>query len=302
MQGGGTYTTSSTSLQDLHRRVEKLLQGHSSSMSPTSSCSTSSQQLAGISEGGAGSNPALQAPNSASTSGAHSQSSLDNLGGASSASSSNQHLNQVNTGSLENMLDLTDAISSSPYLRRVASGELLQQRNPPALQTTLSAGTSPLPSPPVSPLDVAPPPPSYEQHLRQRMTTTDGSSSDGQTGSSMPTYAQPDAHPLLNLNRTFTGTNNSGLTTHVPGSYRSGKHIPSQLPPIDSTEALLKSRGLLHDNLDTPLSNPPLSPISESSSGVCNTLSGVNTRSVSAAVSDESVAGDSGVFEVSIKR
>ena len=45
--------------------------------------------------------------------------------------------------------------------------------------------------------------------------------------------------------------------------------------------------------------NPPLSPISESSSGVCHTPSGVNTRSVSAAVSDESMAGDSGVFEPS---
>ncbi|XP_076467518.1 protein WWC2-like isoform X2 [Babylonia areolata] len=50
------------------------------------------------------------------------------------------------------------------------------------------------------------------------------------------------------------------------------------------------------------LSNPPLSPISESSSGVGNNLSGGNTRSVSAAVSDESVAGDSGVFEASVKR
>lgn len=48
--------------------------------------------------------------------------------------------------------------------------------------------------------------------------------------------------------------------------------------------------------------NPPLSPISESSSGVGNNLSGGNTRSVSAAVSDESVAGDSGVFEASVKR
>ena len=53
--------------------------------------------------------------------------------------------------------------------------------------------------------------------------------------------------------------------------------------------------------------NPPLSPISESSSGVCHTASGVNTRSVSAAVSDESMTrdsgesmtGDSGVFEPS---
>ena len=55
------------------------------------------------------------------------------------------------------------------------------------------------------------------------------------------------------------------------------------------------------DSVDVA-SNPPLSPISESSSGVGNNLSGGNTRTVSAAVSDESVAGDSGVFEASVKR
>jgi len=45
---------------------------------------------------------------------------------------------------------------------------------------------------------------------------------------------------------------------------------------------------------------PPLSPISESSSGVCNNL---YTRSVSAAVSDESMTGsDSGVFETNAAR
>lgn len=55
------------------------------------------------------------------------------------------------------------------------------------------------------------------------------------------------------------------------------------------------------DSVDVS-SNPPLSPISESSSGVGNNLSGGNTRSVSAAVSDESVAGDSGVFEATVKR
>lgn len=58
----------------------------------------------------------------------------------------------------------------------------------------------------------------------------------------------------------------------------------------------------LAQNVLEPAPNPPLSPISESSSGVGNNLSGGNTRSVSAAVSDESVAGDSGVFEASVKR
>ncbi|PVD34256.1 hypothetical protein C0Q70_05524 [Pomacea canaliculata] len=64
------------------------------------------------------------------------------------------------------------------------------------------------------------------------------------------------------------------------------------------------SRRMLVGSVDTmdALSNPPLSPISESSSGVGNNLSGGNTCSVSAAVSDESVAGDSGVFEGTVKR
>lgn len=51
---------------------------------------------------------------------------------------------------------------------------------------------------------------------------------------------------------------------------------------------------------------PPLSPISETPppTGIRSraSSSGTNTRSVSAAVSDESVAGDSGVFEASNKR
>ena len=53
-----------------------------------------------------------------------------------------------------------------------------------------------------------------------------------------------------------------------------------------------------------PPEPPPLSPISETSSGVCHQLSspGGGTRSVSAAVSDDSVAGDSGVFEAAVNR
>ena len=47
----------------------------------------------------------------------------------------------------------------------------------------------------------------------------------------------------------------------------------------------------------------PLSPISEWTDDRKTTLSlSTNTRSVSAAVSDESVAGDSGVFEASHKK
>ena len=47
----------------------------------------------------------------------------------------------------------------------------------------------------------------------------------------------------------------------------------------------------------------PLSPISETNTDDRKTTgSGSNARSVSAAVSDESVAGDSGVFEASHKK
>lgn len=57
--------------------------------------------------------------------------------------------------------------------------------------------------------------------------------------------------------------------------------------------------------LGRPL-EPPLSPISETPppTGIRSraSSSGTNTRSVSAAVSDESVAGDSGVFEASNRR
>lgn len=51
------------------------------------------------------------------------------------------------------------------------------------------------------------------------------------------------------------------------------------------------------------ISNPPLSPISESSSGVCNVLYyNSNTHSVSAAMSDDSITGgsDSGVSESNV--
>ncbi|XP_070553644.1 protein KIBRA-like isoform X1 [Ptychodera flava] len=60
------------------------------------------------------------------------------------------------------------------------------------------------------------------------------------------------------------------------------------------------------NNVDYTLdyANQPLSPISEGMPGVVSvgSQSNGNTRSVSAAISDESVAGDSGVYEAAIKR
>ena len=199
MQGIG-YQVTNTSLQDLYRRVENLLQGHSSSISPSSSVSASSQQ--GINAlTGSGNHP-LPVTSSASTSGAHSQSSLDNVG---SNASSNTQLNKAMGGSLENMAELNAVLSSSPYLRRVVDHP--HPHPHPHLPT--SSGASPVPSPPISPHGLAPPPPppSYEQHVRQRLmgeeqtpptTTSHGLiTNDNQYH---PPHAHQNAHALL-INR-----------------------------------------------------------------------------------------------------
>lgn len=82
----------------------------------------------------------------------------------------------------------------------------------------------------------------------------------------------------------------------LPNTSNETLRVTNSSPPLAST---LTSR---HGHCQETALNPPLSPISESSSGVGNNLSDGNTRSVSAAVSDESVAGDSGVFEASVRR
>ncbi|XP_035825058.1 protein KIBRA isoform X1 [Aplysia californica] len=114
------------------------------------------------------------------------------------------------------------------------------------------------------------------------------------------------------LSLPHSSTMSSTLTT--VGTVAQPHHTaPKSLPSDITNECLPSSCGLSssvptvgpvsrHSHSCEPIPNPPLSPISESSSGVGNNLSGGNTRSVSAAVSDESVAGDSGVFEASVRR
>jgi len=72
--------------------------------------------------------------------------------------------------------------------------------------------------------------------------------------------------------------------------------LPYSLAP----NAVLLNRRSGHDSVGSDQS-APLSPISETTTDDRKTISS-NTRSVSAAVSDESVAGDSGVFEASHKK
>lgn len=130
------------------------------------------------------------------------------------------------------------------------------------------------------------PPPSYEQHIERQQEYS--------PFSRISQLSITEEEPSEELVSTATSSSSSPSPytyTQAPGR------------PYFNMESLYQNL-YTSDNLssDNMFSNPPLSPISESSSGVCNNLSGVNTRSVSAAVSDESVAGDSGVFEASHKR
>ena len=141
------------------------------------------------------------------------------------------------------------------------------------------------------------PPPSYEQHLeRQR---------DGVVVTSGGGVAIGNAQPELNVPAMVRGANGGCVPVYVSPSKHLSSHGTSDRSPwfsSDSNNAMRRSLASDLINLSDLTTNPPLSPISESSSGVCNNISGGNTCSVSAAVSDESVAGDSGVFDSSIKR
>ena len=186
--------------------------------------------------------------------------------------------------------------ANSPYVSRVTLTE-------PQGFVTVSPGSSVNSlSPPVSPYSIGPPPPSYEQHMSQRQA--------GFPPSNVPSHNVPSLEQ--NLLPPHAGSielpshPTEGVVT-VTANRMYGRPLP-QLP-INSSEftdiSAPPSTGGGNRRsfyMDSDITNPPLSPISETSSGVCNNLSGVNTRSVSAAVSDESVAGDSGVFEAAMKK
>ena len=245
--------SSDTNLQDLHRRVEKLLQGHS--ISP-------------IHE-----NPVTVAPD-------------------------------------------VMAAATSGYLQSVMASS--QEIPPPSapLQTASPYSSLNSLSPPVSPYDMGPPP-TYKQHMNiakppppaptsvpsvQRRT---GFSTD--TSSSTPQNVNISIPLQINSNQSKVTIQNSPVLqqskfesteTSSYSMQTSSSSYQSESTETVCVQTSVAKRTQYPENLDA-VSNPPLSPISESSSGVGN---GGNTRSVSAAVSDESVAGDSGVFEASVKR
>ncbi|KAK3580455.1 hypothetical protein CHS0354_035497, partial [Potamilus streckersoni] len=228
----GQQQTSDINLQDLHRRVEKLLQGHG--ISP-------------IHE-----NPiSIPAEVTAAATGSYLQSVM---------ASSNQ--------------DLSSFKSLSPH-------------------SSLSSL-----SPPISPYDIGPPP-TYAQHMtgveRHKRVSVGPPPVSSSVNSFHSNQSKVGTEALLQQSKVESLRTNLGVSTPFDGQ----SVVPNDIS--ESPYQNVAKRTPCADNLDGS-SNPPLSPISESSSGVCNNLSGGNTRSVSAAVSDESVAGDSGVFEASMKR
>ncbi|CAL1530897.1 unnamed protein product [Lymnaea stagnalis] len=355
-------------LQELHQRVEKLLQGHS--MSP-------------IQE-------------------AHSVLPHDDVTEAATSNymqsvmSGSQELSDTtNNNILGNSLGVTPSLlnSNSNILAALPKQASVLSLSSKSSLTTSSA------SPPVSPIYGFGPPPSYEQHMsaleqrhvpfqqllqhQHQMHQLTPGGSTGSLNNNIPTMVTdnvlwqlgasstvlpgadqlnltdftPQAGnelsiankddglnhlhaivPISSLKDISSGYPNSLLEDTISSSSKSSKeanlncdavsesHMQQMSPPPIATvftqSQIPKSlqtnggEGIAHTYNSTPpppyssrhtpnldsIGNPPLSPISESSSGVGNNLSGGNTRSVSAAVSDESVAGDSGVFEAAVSR
>ena len=259
-----TYSQSysDVNLPELHHRVEKVLQGHNTSL-----------QVAP----GAGISPIRE---------------VDLPGEAISSPI---------------MVSAAAAAQSRP----AASQHMTRLLSEMSLRNSLSPGSSvsSLSSPPVSPYDAGPPP-SYQQHLEKQRNITSSSGSvveqvgTGETGF-MHGEVNAASNPQTGYNHIVPAamTQGSAYSTGLPHATQS---LPLNTLSVDHDASGNGLMSLSFRNSFVPetenVTNPPLSPISESSSGVCNNASGVNTRSVSAAVSDESVAGDSGVFEASSKR
>ncbi|XP_059174838.1 protein KIBRA-like isoform X2 [Physella acuta] len=318
--GQMTGSSGEVNLQELHQRVEKLLQGHS--MSPIHETLTILPQ---------------DDVTEAATSN-YMQSVL--LGTHELTDNSNNMLSNSHPG-LAGILNNNGLITNSLLSAISNHGSVVSSKSS---LTTSSA------SPPVSPLYGFGPPPSYEQHMsaleqrhvpfqqllqhQHQMHPVNGSPAVtdnlkwlvGSGASNLEQSKQTELSPLINP---FSNVNTMQMTGHVPQDILKTNFSDPCFASSLSTETSsgldnsshTQHQTLVNQNTSTSeghapapayisrhsqnvesMVNPPLSPISESSSGVGNNLSGGNTRSVSAAVSDESVAGDSGVFEASVKR
>merc|ERR1711936_1073531 len=154
-------------------------------------------------------------------------------------------------------------------------------------------------SPPVSPHEPPLLPPSYDQAYLTSMER------QKRLQASLPTLLQQQ-NPQQSLEETLTELRLGGVrTSRRPLARGGGAHfelgdtgLPYSLAPGLTPQVFL-SRRSGQDSVGSDQSSAPLSPISETATDDQKTSTSSNARSVSAAVSDESVAGDSGVFEAS---
>ncbi|XP_014488000.1 PREDICTED: protein kibra [Dinoponera quadriceps] len=172
-------------------------------------------------------------------------------------------------------------------------------------------------SPPVSPLyENAPlgPPPTYEQVELQRrhyqkVTPAAMSAAQHLDGSQLEDrltelrLSQQQQQGVVPQEQASCSSNSSQERLKLVV----GPHPPVELQSNNMSQGSGLGRpGMPPASLPQQQEPPPLSPISETPppTGIRSraSSSGTNTRSVSAAVSDESVAGDSGVFEASNRK
>nr|XP_023013961.1 protein kibra isoform X1 [Leptinotarsa decemlineata] len=210
----------------------------------------------------------------------------------------------IGSSNLEKPIDMADLHKRVERLL-MNSDSITHTSSPNRSQPSLSPRSSlSSVSPPVSPMyENLPgliPPPTYEQVKRERRLQCDQKQIDER---------------LVELR-----LSNTSSTEYLHNYVSQRGSIPSISPLTDLLEAQTSnmSQG---SGLGRPCrysyestGDPPLSPISETSPAIYHdemlqgvalsrtSSSGTNTRSVSAAVSDESVAGDSGVFEASHRK
>ncbi|CAH1235969.1 unnamed protein product [Diabrotica balteata] len=204
----------------------------------------------------------------------------------------------MSSNNMEKPIDMADLHKRVERLLNSDSTNLIPSpsRSQPSLSPRSSLSSV---SPPVSPmyenLPSIVPPPTYDQVKRDRKLQLD--------------------ERLVELR-----LSNPSIASAGNMEYHQRSSFPSLSPLTDLLEAqasnMSQGSGLGRPSRYSYESSgdPPLSPISETSPAIDHdemlqgaalsrtSSSGTNTRSVSAAVSDESVAGDSGVFEASNRK
>ena len=171
---------------------------------------------------------------------------------------------------------------------------------PPCSQLSLSPRSSlSSVSPPVSPYNAAVLPPSYDQAYLTSIERQKRLQATLPLLSQQPTPVTPS-----NTTTATTGLEAQLTALSVARLPLTARRVNNsrQFELGEGNNYQLVGRRSGQDSVGSDQS-APLSPISESTDDRKTTLSlSTNTRSVSAAVSDESVAGDSGVFEASHKK